>query len=139
MIQTDEDMTRPESDVDWKRVDELLESACSGREIAGRLGMHEDTLYRRTLQKFNVGFAAYSQQKRASGDALLREAQFKKAIAGDNSMLIWLGKIRLGQYEQDPAVTSKQQPIIVNINGKLASGVDVSAEKLPTEDNTGTQ
>ena len=38
--------------------------------------------------------------KKAKGDSLIRKVQFDKAIAGDNQMLLMLGKFRLGQIEK---------------------------------------
>ena len=96
-------MSRPKAEINWKFVDEHLEAGCSGTEIAARLGIHPDTLYINCEKEFNIGFSAYSQQKKQSGEALLRKAQFDKAIGntdrGDNTLLIWLGKVRLEQKE----------------------------------------
>lgn len=86
--------------IDWKRVDELLEAGCLGTEIAACFGMHPETFYDRVAKEKGVAFSDYSAQKKSSGDSLLREAQFKKAIKRlDNTMLVWLGKQRLGQRE----------------------------------------
>lgn len=93
-------MSRPELPIDWARVDELLEAGSLGTEIAAYFGMHPDTFYRRAEDKYKIGFSHYSAQKKSKGDALIREAQFKKALKKlDNTMLIWLGKQRLGQKE----------------------------------------
>lgn len=96
-------MTRHEIPIDWELTDEMLASGSPGTEVAATLGMHEDTLYKRIEKKFNMGFSAYAAQKRASGEALVRLTQFKKAVGlskkGDNTLLIWLGKQRLNQKE----------------------------------------
>jgi hypothetical protein len=93
-------MARPETPIDWHRVDELLEAGSPGTEIAGYFGVHPNTFYRRIEDKYSVSFSEYSAQKKSRGDALIREAQLKKAIKKlDNTMLIWLGKQRLGQKE----------------------------------------
>lgn len=36
-----------------------------------------------------------------SGDNLLRAAQYKAAMGGNTTMLIWLGKQRLGQSDKN--------------------------------------
>lgn len=101
-------MPRPEKLIDWQRVDELLEAGCLGTEIASFFGMHPNTFYDRVVAKYNMSFTDYSSQKRATGEALIREAQYKKAIKKlDNSMLIWLGKQRLGQREDN---SEKREP-----------------------------
>ena len=93
-------MARPKADIDWNKVDRLLEAGCPGTEVAATLGIHEDTLYRACERENKQGFAAYSAIKRASGDRLLRVKQFEVAMAGDKTMLVWLGKQRLGQAEK---------------------------------------
>jgi hypothetical protein len=93
-------MCRTEKHIDWDRVDELLEHSCLGTEIAAYFDMHPNTFYDRVLNKFNITFTEYSSKKKQKGNALIREAQFKKAVKKlDNTMLIWLGKQRLGQRE----------------------------------------
>lgn len=96
-------ISRPQKEIDWRVVDEYLEAGCTGTEIAGRLGTCADTLYNRCEREKGVTFSAYSQEKKSSGEALLRKIQYDKAIGktdqGDNTLLIWLGKTRLEQKE----------------------------------------
>ena len=93
-------MARPKADIDWKRVDELLEADCEGTEIAAALGINPLTLYRRCETDHKVIFSKYLQEKKASGNSLLKEKQFDIALEGDKTMLIWLGKQRLGQSDK---------------------------------------
>lgn len=94
---------RPYKKIDWDKADELLLCGCTGVEVAAYFGMHPDTFYCRVLKEKKVGFTEYSSEKKSNGEALIREAQFKKALGlskkGDNTLLIWLGKQRLGQKE----------------------------------------
>lgn len=92
---------RPESQIDWKQVDKFLEAGCNGVQIAARLGIHATTLYRHCEEDHKINFALYSQEKKASGDALLHAAQFNKALKGDSGMLKWLGEIRLNQKSSE--------------------------------------
>lgn len=87
--------------IDWELVDRLLVSGCNGTDIAGHIGIHHDTLYGRCMSDKKTSFTAYSQQKRSSGNCLLRVAQFDQAVRKrDRGMLIWLGKNRLGQSDK---------------------------------------
>lgn len=87
--------------INWATVDNFLMAGCDGTEVAAQLGMSPDTLYRRCLEDHNIDFAFYKQEKKAKGDAMLRAAQFKKAVQeGDNTMLVWLGKQRLEQSDK---------------------------------------
>jgi hypothetical protein len=90
---------RPKISIDWNYVDSLLEADCTGTEIAGNLAMHPETLYARVELEKGMGFTAYSQQKKNKGDTLIKRAQLNKALEGDNTMLVWLGKVRLNQRE----------------------------------------
>jgi hypothetical protein len=96
-------MTRPEIPINWEKVDELLMCGSPGTEIANFFGMHEDTFYRRTSERYNMGFSEYAAKKKSTGEALLRLHQHQKALGitkkGDNTLLIYLGKVRLGQKE----------------------------------------
>ena len=96
---------RPDSQIDWKKVDDLLVSGCPGTEIAGHFGIHPDTLYKQVEAKYETNFSAYLREKRGKGDAMIRAHQFAKALGitekGDNTLLIWLGKCRLKQTEHD--------------------------------------
>lgn len=94
-------MPRKKIDIDWRKVDRMLEAGCDGTEVAATLGIHEDTLYNACESDNKMGFSAYKAIKRASGDRLLRIKQFEIAMTGDKTMLVWLGKQRLGQSEKN--------------------------------------
>jgi len=91
---------RPKAVINWKMVDEYLRSQCDGAHIANILGIHPNTLYLACEEKFNINFSEYSQQKKGEGKELLRARQFKAAMEGDKTMLVWLGKQYLGQREK---------------------------------------
>jgi transposase-like protein len=91
---------RPEAKIDWKRVDRLLQSHCTGAGIASLLGIHPETFYRKCEEKFNVGFTEYSRLKKTEGKELLRAKQFDIALSGEKSLLIWLGKQYLEQADK---------------------------------------
>lgn len=94
---------RPEKVIDWDRVDSLLIAGCLGTEVASYFDMHPNTFYDKVLEKKGICFTEYSAKKKQTGESLLREQQYAKAIGaskeGDNTLLIWLGKQRLNQSE----------------------------------------
>lgn len=92
-------VVRPLKPIDWDKVDNLLRAGCEGTEIAPHFDLHEDTFYRRCQAEKGVGFTAYRASKRREGDSLLKAKQYEKAMTGDNTLLIWLGKTRLKQTE----------------------------------------
>ena len=126
---------QPKAIIDWKKVDDLLVSGCSGREIASYLGIYHGTLYDRCLSDNGIAFAEYSQQKSAKGEAILRAHQFAKALGktteGDNTLLIWLGKQRLGQKENvDIQTAPNDKSINELISGIKEIDLQVIKEKL---------
>lgn len=100
---------RPMIPINWDQVDEWLEYGCTGVEIAARIGVSQDTLYERTQREKGTAFSLYASEKRAKGDTFLREYQFKQAKKGNITMLIWLGKQRLGQKENPGGVVIPEQ------------------------------
>jgi hypothetical protein len=97
--------------INWDLVDTLATCGCNGVQIASRLGVCPETLYRHTVSEKNVTFAVYSQEKKASGDTLLFEKQFEVALDKNVTMLIWLGKQR-GQKEPDKAISKEDANMI---------------------------
>lgn len=92
---------RPLVPIDWNKVDRLLQADCKGTEIAGHLGIHPNTFYHRVEVEKGCGFTEYSSSKKLDGDALLRASQYQKAMTGNTTMQIWLGKQRLGQKDHE--------------------------------------
>lgn len=94
---------RPLALIDWDKVDSLLIAGCSGAEVAGHLGLSKKTIYERCVVDKGVTFTEYSQQKKSKGDSLIKAHRFAKALGktneGDNTLLIWLSKVRLGEKE----------------------------------------
>lgn len=91
--------------IDWQAVGEMLQAHCDGAGIAETMGIHSDTLYRRCKEDLGVSFSEFAAAKKAEGKNLLRMKQFETAMGGDRSMLIFLGKVLLGQKETAPDVT----------------------------------
>lgn len=135
-------MTRPEKKIDWQRTDELLEAGCPGTEIAAFFGMHPDTFYLKFVKERGMGFSDYSAQKKSTGEALIREAQYLKAIkAKDNTLLIWLGKQRLNQRETpvetevSPETTKRYLEVIHQLASlqQNASAPQLASSATPVE------
>lgn len=104
-------MARPKAEIDWRKVDSMLEAGCTGTEVSSSLGINPETLYRRCEKDNNMGFSEYLAIKRASGDRLIKMAQFDQAVKlGDRGMLVWLGKQRLGQKDKHD-VTSNDETV----------------------------
>ncbi len=109
--------------LDWKVFDDLCGIQCTLEEIASWFDCSEDTIERRVEEHTGLKFADYYAKKRGKGKVSLRRKQFQTALAGDKTLLIWLGKQYLGQsdkieveetnelitnFEKDETSTAKQ-------------------------------
>lgn len=90
-------MAPPRKKIDVEQVRKLAAIHCTNEEIASIVGCSKDTLERRC--------AAILKDGRAAGKMSLKRKQYELAMSGNVTMLIWLGKILLGQREENSAVT----------------------------------
>jgi hypothetical protein len=99
-------MARPEKPLKWEEVDSFLESKCAGTVIAAHFNMHPNTFYRKVEEEHKMSFSEYCSLKNEYGEALIKRAQFEKAIGrskkGDTTLLTFLGRVRLKQIEYEP-------------------------------------
>lgn len=94
-------MANTRKDIDWDLAAKFAQAGSDGKEIADYFGIHADTFYRRCETDQNAAFAAWIQQNRSKGDAVLRLKQYEAATEDKNTgMQIWLGKQRLGQKDK---------------------------------------
>jgi len=106
-------MARPRKKIDKDLVRKLAGIQCTNEEIAAVLNCSADTLERR--------FAGVIKEGRANGRQSLKRAQYKKAMEGNPTMLIWLGKQFLGQRDQpenlDPMSSKDSGKFVINFTG----------------------
>lgn len=123
---------RPLIPIDWKKVDQLLMAGCLGTEIAAFFAMVPNTFYERVENEYGMKFTQFRQEKLAKGDALLRAKQYEKALAGDNTNLIWLGKQRLGQREPEPLQQVSKNDAAIDLSLKIIKDPEnqVKAEEV---------
>ena len=112
---------RPPAKIDWVKVEELTVAGCLGSEIAGVFGIAPSTLYEHVEKNYGIKFSEFRQQFLSKGDAYIRASQYKKALKGDNSMLIWLGKNRLGQSDK----TAEEKVTIDDIRRFVQASVEI--------------
>lgn len=97
--------TRPPKEVNWELVERMIEAQCTLGEIAGTLNIHIDTMADKVKAQYGITFTELTQRKAMSGLGILKLAQYQKALnnsaKGNVQMLIYLGKVLLGQKEKD--------------------------------------
>ena len=89
---------RPEVIFDLAKVTALCQVHATDEEIAAHFSCSVKTLERR--RKTDEAFAACFEKGRADGKISLRRAQWSQALAGNATMLIWLGKQELKQSDK---------------------------------------
>jgi hypothetical protein len=129
---TGDDNGRPNKVLHWDRVDHMLEAGCTGTQIASVFDMHPDTFYLKVKKEKGMGFTEYCRIKKDCGDSRLLSAQFDKALTGDNTMLVWLGKNRLKQRDApiDMQVTQAQVDINEAVMAQLTLNQQAAKDAL---------
>lgn len=118
---------RKKTYLDWNQIFKQLEAGVTAHSIADDNGIDRQTLYNRCLDDLGVHFSALRQIKHLRGDDRIRETQYSKALEGDNTMLIWLGKNRLGQMDRKEIVV---QESIDQIAAQLANALNAGASMV---------
>jgi len=85
---------RPKTKINYAIVEDLANIMCTQTEIASILKVSV-----RTLQR-DEEFCRIYKMGIDNGKMCLRRAQYKSALSGSNTMLIWLGKQYLGQTDK---------------------------------------
>ena len=102
-------MGRPRKELDFKELDKLCAIHATRKEIADWFECSEDTIDRRCMENFGITFASYYEQKAVNGKMSLRRKQFESAMAGNVTLMIWLGKQYLGQSDKQDVSQTIQE------------------------------
>lgn len=97
-----------------EQIKTLARCHCPDSEIAAYMECGENTIKRR--------FGPLIKEQREVGKSNIRAKQFRLAMEGDKTMLVWLGKQLLGQRER----FVEDQPVIVN---NMTSGPGITSEQ----------
>jgi len=88
-----------EKEIDWVDFQKLCKMNSTRKEIADFLGVTDKTLTERCKAEFGMLFSEIYDRYSADGKMSLRRKQFEVAMAGNTTMLIFLGKQLLGQRD----------------------------------------
>ena len=111
-------MARPRKEINWEIFEGLCSIQCTRREIADVLGCSEDTIKRAVKREKGVTFEEYAQKFAAKGKVSLRRKQYELALAGNVTMLVWLGKQYLEQKEKQEFSTPLGRGFTLEIKRK---------------------
>lgn len=98
------------SPVDEAMVRRLAQINCTEIEIAYAVGISQSSLSKR--------FKHVIAEERNAGKISLRRSQWKKALEGNTTMLVWLGKNELGQSDSP---SNEVNLTVNNGNGSAAA------------------
>lgn len=124
-------MARPLKEINWEVVEKLIESGCSGVEIAAKFRIQKQTFYRRFEEKYEESFQNYHTDIHEAGLADLRSMLHAKALnnnaPGNSNLLIFLARCRLGMKEPETTgglapnqVQLDQSHLIMQLQHRLA-------------------
>ena len=86
------------NDDQWRQFEALAQIQCTQEEIAAVMNCDAKTLRKLVREHYNVrSFPDALQRYRLQGKASIRRHQFRRARAGSDKMLIWLGIQELNQ------------------------------------------
>lgn len=89
---------RPRVEIPLGELEKLASFGCTIEEAAGFFGVSLRTMNRRIEEE--VDFARAWEKGKASMKCSLRRKQVQIAMEGNPTMLIWLGKMLLGQHDR---------------------------------------
>lgn len=108
-------MGRQKADIDPKLVEGMASVGATNTEIANFLEVDEGTIRKR--------FSEVLLKARSNLKIRLRRKQIELALAGDKTMLIWLGKQYLDQKEKSD-MTSGDEPMATSVKVRLVGADD---------------
>ncbi len=120
---------RPQKPIDWDLVDELIEGGCAASQIAPHFHMHPNTFTDRVFQQYDMVFTEYAYFIREKGLSNLKMTQYKKALAGDTTLLIWLGKQYLGQRDRTEITGNSTDPLTIVLSAVSGLSKDLVNEQ----------
>jgi predicted site-specific integrase-resolvase len=94
-------MARPPSNkIDKVELENIIKLCPTEKETADWFDVSIDTLYRYLKKNYNECFAEFRDKRFSRTRMAIKKKQIEKAMTGDNTMLIWVGKQYLGQSEK---------------------------------------
>lgn len=102
---------RPKKIIDQRQFEGLCKIQCTKLEICEVLDVDDKTLENWCRETYKSGFSEVFARKRQGGKASLRRKQFEIALAGNVTMLIFLGKNHLGQSDKVESTIRQEQVI----------------------------
>lgn len=102
----------PLKDFDWDQFEKLCAIQCTILEICAWFDCDDKTLTKAVMRRYGLAFSEAFARFRKKGKVSLRRKQFQKALEGDATMLIWLGKQYLDQTDKRDVTARMANPYL---------------------------
>ena len=123
-------MGRPRKEIDKKEFEALCGIWCTLEEICSFFDVTDKTLNSWCRRTYGKTFSEVFKQKKRIGNVSLRRYQFQAAQKGNVTMLIWLGKQKLGQTDKVQMDTSA----VMNRLDAVLDGIKEDADSQTEDD-----
>jgi hypothetical protein len=130
-------MGRPKKEIDRDQFEKLCALHCTQIEMASFFDCTDDTIENWCKSEYGETFSEVYKLKKGTGRISLRRKQFEVAMAGNVSMLIWLGKNWLDQTDKTELSTGQEKPI--ELIYKISKKVDEANERDAASELSDTQ
>lgn len=90
---------RPPKTFDWEKIKQAAYVQCTQQEIANIFDTHVETLDAACKREHGQTFSEFYKKSAEGGKSSLRREMYKKAMAGNVPMMIWLSKNYMGMKE----------------------------------------
>ena len=109
---------RPKLDINKKELEQCLITGRTIPQISDYFRCSEVSISRKCKEYFGMGPGAAKRMYSEKGRTQLLFAQYKAAINGNTTMMIWLGKQLLNQTDPDrqKKEDKKDDPVIFNVS-----------------------
>jgi len=101
----------PRKPFDWSKLDAILQYGAKLTDAADIMDVHPDTLSKKIKATHKMSYPEYRDKKMSKVRVGLAQKQVEVAMAGNVSMLIWLGKNWLGQSDTPPLKDEEQNEL----------------------------
>lgn len=101
---------RPPIEIDKEEFEKLCSILCTQQEIADWFKVSHDKIEDYCKTEYGLLFSVIYKKLSAAGKISLRRSQFQKAVEGNTTMLIWLGKQHLEQSDKQSIKVSEEEP-----------------------------
>lgn len=86
---------------EWEMIELYMKAGASQTRIAQSYGISENTLRTKFKERYGENYHTVNESFNRVGELLIEAKQYAKALEGHPTMLIYLGKVRCGQREND--------------------------------------